>query len=257
MSDVIIDLAGGVLSVTLARSEKKNALTDEMYRVLADAVERGETDPEVRVIVLRGEGDLFTAGNDIGEFAAQSDGSGTAPEHKQSRRLIRALCASTTPIVAAVQGKAVGIGTTMLLHCDVVLLAEGAQLITPFVNLALVPEAGSSLLLTDRLGHARAFRMFALGEPLSAEDAVAAGVATAVVAADDLSAEAARIATALAAKPAGSLRATKRLMRDRVRLESVVEEEFEVFDERLRSAEAAEAFAAFAEKRKPDFSQFA
>lgn len=161
------------------------------------------------------------------------------------------------PIVAAVQGKAVGVGTTMLLHCDHVVLAPDAQLIAPFVNLALVPEAASTHLLPLRIGHARAFEMFALGEPLDAPTAVAWGIANKVCASEQLRAHARGMAEKIAAKPAGSLSAMKKLMRDAERLVAQMNSEGARFEERLASAEAREAFAAFAEKRKPDFAKLA
>src|SRR2546422_708334 len=139
--EVNVELADGVLTITLARADKKNALTNAMYGALADAIESAASNPQIRVMLIQGEGDLFTAGNDVGEFAAQSSGNGPAERHVV--RFLHSLARATVPLVAAVQGKAVGVGTTMLLHCDVVVLAEDAQLITPFVNLALVPEAAS------------------------------------------------------------------------------------------------------------------
>lgn len=253
--EITVELTSGVLAVTFNRPDKKNAITNEMYRVLADAMERAEADRHVRVVLFQATGDLFTAGNDLGDFAAIANGQLAGELH--GSRFIRALAAATVPLVAAVQGKAVGIGTTMLLHCDYVLLAEGASLTTPFVNLALVPEAASSLLLPQRIGHLRAFEMFALGEPLDADAAVTHGVANRIVPAGDLSAEAQRVAGKLAAQPAGALRATKKLMRDAEEISAHTEVELRVFRERLRTAEAGEAFAAFAEKRQPDFTKFA
>src|SRR6185369_12122969 len=155
-----------------------------------------ETDPAARVIVLRGEGDMFTSGNDVGEFAAIAAGAVQGERHVS--RFIRALAQSTRPLVAAVQGRAVGVGTTMLLHCDFVVLAENALLSTPFVNLALVPEAASTILMPQRIGYARAFEMFALGEPLDAATALNAGIANRVVPLERLHAEAASIAVRLA-----------------------------------------------------------
>jgi len=254
-SEINVDLAGGVLTMTLARPDKKNALTNEMYGVLADTIEQAQQDPNIRVLVLQGDGDSFTSGNDLGEFAAIAAGNG--PGERQVHRFLRALANSTVPIVAAVNGKAVGVGTTMLLHCDHVVLAEDAQLITPFVNLALVPEAASSYLLPLRIGHARAFQMFALGEPLDAQTAVAWGIANKVCANDQLRAEARRMAEKIAAKPAGSLGAMKKLMRDAEKLVAQMNSESARFEERLTSAEAKEAFSAFAEKRKPDFTRVA
>jgi len=159
------------------------------------------------------------------------------------------------PVVAAVQGKAVGVGTTMLLHCDYVLLSEEAQLMTPFVNLALVPEAASSYLLPLRIGHARAFEMFALGEPVPADVAVAWGIANKAISNAELRAEARRVAGRIAARAIGSLTAMKRLMRDAEKLVTQMEGESAIFAERLASDEAKEAFAAFAQKRAPDFTK--
>lgn len=252
-SEIRKDVADGVLTITLGRPDKKNALTNEMYGTLADTLEQAEHDPNVRVVVVQGDGDSFTAGNDVGEFSAIAAGKGPAERHVH--RFLRALAKSTVPIIAAVHGKAVGVGTTMLLHCDHVLLAQDAQLITPFVNLALVPEAASSYLLPLRIGHVRAFEMFALGEPLDAQTAVAWGIANKVCANDQLRADARRMADRIAAKPAGSLSAMKTLMRESQMLVAQMESESAKFQERMTSAEAKEAFAAFAEKRKPDFSK--
>lgn len=262
--DIVVAKQEGVLTVTFTRTAKKNALTNDMYDELADALEGAEADSAVRAVVLRSEGDTYTAGNDLADFAEQSAGraddsstsSASTSEEKPVQRYIRALVDSSTPIIAAVQGKAVGIGTTMLLHCDYVLLTDDAQLSTPFVNLALVPEAASSRLLTQRIGHVRAFGMFALGEVLDAQSAVASGVANVIVPADELHARAHAVAMRLAAQPTGSLTATKRLMRDVTPTLEQIEAESALFIERLGSAEAHEAFAAFREKRRPDFAQF-
>ena len=222
-----------ILTLTFARPDKKNAITNAMYGALADAIVAAETDHATRVIVLRGEGDMFTAGNDV------------------------AIARSTKPLVAAVQGRAVGIGTTMLLHCDFVVLAEDAQLSTPFVSLALVPEAASTLLMPLRIGYARAYQMFALGEAVDAKTALQLGIASRVVPLAKLHAEAAAIAARLAKLPAGSLAATKRLMRNAEVLTAQIGAESHIFAERLKTAEAREAFTAFAEKRPPDFSRVA
>ncbi|MEW1981198.1 enoyl-CoA hydratase-related protein [Citricoccus sp. NPDC079358] len=275
--DIAVELHDAVLTVTLNRPAKKNALTEEMYGALADAIVRAETDPQVRVVLLRAEGDLFSAGNDIADFSrlaariadqtadqTATETSGTpadgpasgVTEQMKVWRFLRALATSTTPIVAAVQGQAVGVGTTMLLHCDYVILAEGATLITPFVDLALVPEAASTVLLPQRIGHARAFGMFALAEPLTAEDAVAYGLANRVVRAEALHETAQGVAAALAARPPGALAATKRLMRDADGLTAIMDREVAEFTGRLASPEAREAFTAFAERRKPDYSRF-
>ena len=196
----------------MARPDKKNALTNAMYGALADAIEAAETDAAVRVLLIRGEGDMFTAGNDVGEFAAMATGQVQGERHVG--RFLQALAQSSRPLVAAVQGRAVGIGTTMLLHCDLVVLAENALLSTPFVNLALVPEAASSLLMPLRIGYARAYEMFALGEAVDAKSALAWGLANSVVPLDKLDAEAQALASRLAKQPAGAISATKRLMRN-------------------------------------------
>src|SRR3954454_7972691 len=169
----------GILTLTLARPDKKNALTDAMYGKLADTIESADVDPSTRVILIRGEGDMFTAGNDVGEFAAIA--SGKSEGSRNVVRFIQSLARCTRPLVAAVQGRAVGVGTTMLLHCDLVVLADNAQLSTPFVNLALVPEAASSLLMPARIGYGRAYEMFALGETVPAEAALQWGLANRVV----------------------------------------------------------------------------
>jgi enoyl-CoA hydratase/carnithine racemase len=252
---VKIEKANNILTLTMARADKKNALTNDMYGALADAISAAETDPEARVIVIRGEGDMFTAGNDVGEFAAIAAGGARGEQHVS--RFVRTIARATRPMVAAVQGRAVGIGTTMLLHCDFVVLAENALLSTPFVNLALVPEAASSLLMPLRIGYARAYEMFALGEAVDAKTALQFGIANRVVPLDRLHAEVASIAARLARLPAGALAATKRLMRNADVLAAQIGAESAIFAERLKTAEAREAFTAFAQKRPPDFSNAA
>jgi len=205
--------------------------------------------------VFRGEGDKFTAGNDVGEFAAIATGAFQGERHVA--RFVEAIARASRPLVAAVQGRAVGIGTTMLLHCDFVVLAEDAQLSTPFVNLALVPEAASTLLMPLRIGYARAYEMFAFGETVDAKTALQFGIANRVVPLERLHAEAAAVAQRLARLPAGSLAATKRLMRNPEVLTAQIAAESECFAERLTTPEAREAFAAFAERRPPDFMKLA
>ena len=252
---VVIEKSKGILTLTLARSEKKNALTNAMYGKLADALEAAETDPGARVILIRGQGDMFTSGNDVGEFADIAAGGARGEQHVG--RFLRALVQSSRPLIAAVQGRAVGIGTTMLLHCDLVVLAENAMLSTPFVSLALVPEAASSLLLPLRIGHARAYEMFALGEPVPAAKAFDWGMANRVVPLGRLDEEAGELAGRLAKQPVGALAVTKRLMRRADVLAAQVATESERFAERLKTAEAREAFTAFAERRPPDFMKLA
>ena len=249
------EIANGVMTLTLQRPDKKNALTGAMYDALSDALEKAETDASVRVVLFQGDGDSFTAGNDLADFASQARGdhSGESPAH----RFIANLGKATRPLVAAVQGNAVGVGTTMLLHCDLVFLADTAKLMTPFVNLALVPEAASSWLLPARIGHVRAYAMFALGEPLDAASALACGLANAVVPVAELRAKARAAAEVLTKRPAGSLNQTKALMRDMDKIAAQISREGALFRERLQTGEAREAFAAFAERRKPDFSKVA
>jgi enoyl-CoA hydratase/carnithine racemase len=250
-----IENNAGVLTLTMARSDKKNALTNAMYGALADAIQGAETDDSVRVVLIRGEGDMFTAGNDVGEFAAIAAGGSSGERHVG--RFLEALARSSRPLVAAVQGRAVGVGTTMLLHCDLVVLAENALLSTPFVSLALVPEASSSLLMPLRIGYARAFEMFALGEPVDAKSALAWGLVNRVVPLDKLDAEAKAFAARLAKQPAGAVSTTKRLMRNPETLMAQIRTEGEHFAKRLQTAEAREAFSAFAERRPPDFLKLA
>ncbi|MFO7305057.1 MAG: enoyl-CoA hydratase-related protein [Gammaproteobacteria bacterium] len=249
MSAVRILLEDQVLRLTLARPEKKNALTGAMYEALAGALVRAESDPQVHVVLFDAEGDSFSAGNDLTEFAAVASGA-IEPSALKVRTFLDALATATLPYVAAVQGAAVGIGTTLLLHCDLVYLGEDAQLSTPFVNLALVPEAASSVLLPERIGHARAFALFALGETLDAQRAVELGLANAVLPSHTVREHALAQAKALAKRPVGALRATKQLMRDAAAIRAVMAREIEMFSERLRSEEALTAFKAFAARKR-------
>jgi enoyl-CoA hydratase/carnithine racemase len=251
--NVKTEIAAGIMTLTLARVDKKNALTNAMYSAMSDGLERAENDSSIRVILFQGDGDSFTAGNDLADFSAQANGE--AAGDGEAFRFIRNLGKATVPLVAAVQGNAVGIGTTMLLHCDLVYLADTAKLMTPFVNLALVPEAASSWLLPARIGHVRAYAMFALGEPLDASTALACGLANIVVPAAELRSRARQAAEALTRRPAGSLSHTKALMRDVEKIAAQISREGVLFRERLQTSEAREAFAAFAERRKPDFSR--
>jgi enoyl-CoA hydratase/carnithine racemase len=248
MSDhVLVDKSGGVLTLTLNRPEKKNALTAAMYAALGGAIDDAGQAPDVRCVLLQANGDSFTAGNDLAEFAAFN---ARKTDRAAGNPLLAALARTATPIVAGVQGRAVGVGTTMLLHCDLVFVAEDALLSTPFVNLALVPEAASSILLPARIGHARAFSMFVLGESVDARTAVAWGIANAVVPAADLRARARSAADAVATRPAAAVGITKRLMRDAAAIQARIAEESRHFAAQLESDEAREAFAAFQRKRR-------
>ena len=248
------ELSGGVLTVTLARPEKKNAITQAMYVALSDAAERARTDEAVRVLLFRAEGDAFSAGNDIGDFIAigsQTD----QPFDMSVFRFLRAMAELDKPAVAAVRGRAVGIGLTLLLHCDMVVVAEDALLSVPFINLALAPEAASSLLLPAAIGHQRAFEMFALGEPVDGRTAVAGGRAHPAGPADQVESTAAALADKLAARAPNSIRKTKRLMRDAEALWALMQREGEAFGSQMKSPEAMEAFMAFTQKRAADFSK--
>jgi enoyl-CoA hydratase/carnithine racemase len=240
-----------VLEIVFNRPEKKNALTNAMYGAWADALEMAERDPGIRVVLHTGEGDVFTAGNDLADFAAVA--SGTAVGERHVGRVLKNLAGAKKPLIAAVNGLAVGLGTTMLLHCDLVFLSETARLSTPFVNLALVPEAASSLLLPQLIGAKRAYQMFALGEPVGAADAAAWGLANKVVPAGELMATARAAAQALVNRPPQALAITKSLMRDAAALSAMMDRENAHFDGQLRTDEAREAFAAFAERRPPRF----
>lgn len=246
---VQVTAAGGMMEILLDRPEKKNALSNAMYDRIVDALEEASGRPDVRVVLIGSAGAEFTAGNDLADFAKVAMGGGEA----RAARFIEAIARFEKPLVAAVPGLAVGVGMTMLLHCDLVYVSREARLSAPFVGLALVPEAGSSLLLPLRVGHPKAFEIFALGASITGEAATALGLANeALDPGDEI--EAARAACALLAKqPLGALIATKRLMRDDALLFERMKAEGAVFFERLKSSSAKEAFAAFMERRPPDF----
>jgi enoyl-CoA hydratase/carnithine racemase len=244
---VLTDLEGGVLKITVARPEKKNALTNAIYAAIADALEAARGRRDVRAVMLASLGENFCAGNDLGEFAAIV--SGSAGPELQASRMLRALVRTEQPVVAAVQGAAVGIGTTLLLHCDLVVAAEDARFSAPFVKLALVPEAASSKLMPAMLGHARAFGFFALGETLSASQAAQSGLVNTVVACAELHPRAAELARQLAALPPLAMARTKLLMRDPEAVIAQMALEEELFIAQLQSPEGQAAFSAIAGRR--------
>jgi enoyl-CoA hydratase/carnithine racemase len=252
--DVRVSRDGLVQTITLNRPQKKNALTPAMNAAIADALAAGEADPKVRVHVLTGSGGSYCAGNDIGDFANQN--AGTADGAAVSR-MIASLPLLEKPVIAAVDGVAVGVGATMLLHCDLVYASPDAVFTFPFLNLALVPEAGSSLLLPAMLGRHRAAALFFLGEKLSAQEAAKSGFVNEIVPAAQLGAHAAEKARLLASKPPGAAKLVKRLLKGEVQpvLNRMLEEGAH-FRAQLRTEEAREAFAAFLEKRAPDFGRF-
>lgn len=238
----------GLLAITLARPERRNAITIAMYSALADAIESAADDPELRVVTINGEGPDFTAGNDLNDFlTALPRDSGDIPVW----RLLRALARNEVPLVAAVQGNAVGIGTTMLLHCDLVIAQESARFSLPFVDLGLVPEAASSLLLPGLAGRRRAARYLLLAEPFEGSVAIEAGIVSHVVADGALNGALADIVARLLAKPAEALRLTQKLLRKGAA--DAVLERMELenghFSERLQSAEVRDAIAAFFQAR--------
>src|SRR5216683_1436459 len=253
MSDIDTERSGSILRIQLNRPAKKNAMTSSMYISLADLLNGAAADDQIRVVLWHGAGDSFCAGNDIEDFLKNPVGPGESPQS----RLMKAFINFDKPLVAAVHGAAIGGGTTMLTHCDFVYAGESAKFQMPFINLALVPEFGTSYSIPARVGHLRAADLILLGAPFDARRAADLGLVTAVVPDRDLMATATETARKLAAKPAGALQVSKRLMKRpfREQLRAAVKVENEEFVTRLRSADAKEAFTAFIEKRRPDFTR--
>ncbi|MFO1327103.1 MAG: enoyl-CoA hydratase [Rubrivivax sp.] len=249
----------GVATIEIARPEKKNALTVAMYQAMADALTAAADDKAVRAVLITGQPGIFTSGNDLEDFMKRPPGQGgSATEDSAVGRFMRALLAIDKPVVAAVTGAAIGIGTTMLLHCDFVYVSDEARLAMPFVGLGLVPEFASSLLVPQLMGQRRAAERLLLGDPFTGEQAVECGLANAVLPAGEVVNHARRVAERFNALPPGAVQQAKRLMREpqREQVLQVVRTEGALFAERLRSPEAMEAFQAFFQKRKPDFSTF-
>jgi len=253
MADIVTERSDGVLDILLNRPKKKNAMTTSMYIAMADVLDAAAKDDDIRVVLWHGAGDSFSAGNDLEDFVKNPPGPGESPQ----ARLMSALINFEKPLVAAVHGAAIGGGTTMLAHCDFVYAGESARFQLPFVNLALVPEFGSSYLLPLRFGYVRAAELFLLGQPFDAWRATELGLATQVVADHSLLATATETARKLAEKPPDALQACKRLLKQagREQLAQAVKLENTEFAVRVRSPEANEAFAAFIEKRRPDFTR--
>lgn len=252
--DVLITREQSILTLQFNRPAKKNAITGAMYQLMADALKEAESDPAIRVILFIGDPNIFTAGNDLEDFARQPPTTSDSPVHQFLWQISHA----GKPLIAAVAGAAVGIGTTMLLHCDLVYATSTARFSMPFVKLGLCPEAASSLLLPQLMGYQRAAEKLLFGEAFSAEEAHRAGLVTAVVQADQLIAYAQSQAHKLSALPAAAVRATKGLMKNSqlADVESRMAAENKRFSAMLSSPEAREAFDAFFEKRKPDFARF-
>ena len=251
-----IAVADRIQTIRFTRAAKKNAITSGMYAGLRAALEDGDRRADVAVHLLLGSGGAFSAGSDIAEFMQRA--KGRADLSGPILDLIRLLPRVAKPIVAGVDGLAIGVGTTLLLHCDLVYATPAASFRTPFLDLGLVPEAGSSLLAPARMGYARAFELLALGEAFSAERALAAGLVNAIVPAGELETAVRATAQRLAAKPPEALALCRRLMRgDGIAVSAAIEAEARIFAERMSSPEAREAFQAFLEKRPPDFSRVA
>lgn len=255
---VLSHTENGVRTLTLNRLAKKNAFTQAMYATLADAVQEAAQDAAVRVVVVQGHETVFSSGNDIGDFQRSQSAAPAAQstDDKPVFRFLKALAVFPKPLLAAVCGPAVGVGTTMLLHCDLVVAGDNAAFSMPFVNLGLCPEAGSSLLVPRLMGHQRASEALLLGEPFFAEAALEVGLVNRIVPPTEANAYVQAQAAKLAAKPSASLMATKRLLKSASQAEVLarMDEEGAVFGELLQGPAAREALMAFMEKRKPDFS---
>ena len=253
MDEIITERSGSIIRVELNRPKRRNAITSGMYVTLADIFNDAAKDEQIRVVLWHGAGESFSAGNDVEDFLANPPGPGDSPQ----ARLMNALIDLDKPLIAAVHGAAIGGGTTMLLHCDFVYAGESAKFQMPFINLAVVPEFGSSYALPARIGHIRAAQLVLLGLPFDARRAVDLGFATQVVPDQDLLTTASETARKLAAKPAGALQASKRLLKRsfREQIKAAMKAENEEFSAQVRSEEAKEALSAFLEKRPADFTR--
>jgi enoyl-CoA hydratase/carnithine racemase len=244
-----------VLTLTINRVDKKNSFTPAMYAAMAEGLEQAKTNPAIRVTVIQGDVTVFSAGNDIGDFLQRKPSTQESPVFQ----FLRAIASHPKPVIAAVCGPAVGIGTTLLFHCDLVYAGDNAAFSMPFVNLGLCPEAASSLLVPQMMGYHRAAEALLLGEPFMAEAALEVGLVNRIVPPTEVNGMAQAQARKLAAKPLGSLVETKRLMKkgQMAQVLAQMAEEGESFARLLQEPAAKEAFTAFLEKRKPDFSRIA
>ncbi|RZJ11590.1 MAG: enoyl-CoA hydratase [Rubrivivax sp.] len=244
----------GVATIEIARPEKKNAITQAMYQEMADALRGADADKAVRAVLITGQPGIFTSGNDLEDFMGRPPRDEEAPVFQ----FMHALVDSSKPVVAAVTGAAIGIGTTMLLHCDLVYVADDARLAMPFVGLGLVPEFASSYLVPQLMGNRRAAEKLLLGDPFTGTQAVECGIANAVLAAPEVLNHARRVAERFNNLAPGAVRESKTLIREpqREAIKAAIAREGEIFSTRLRSPEAMEAFQAFFQKRAPDFSKF-
>ena len=257
--DIDTTKADGILTIAFNRPERKNAITGAMYQSMADALLDAESDSGVRAIVFIGKPEIFTAGNDLEDFMKNAPAAGKPDASRPVYQFMRALSGASKPVIAAVAGAAIGIGTTMLMHCDMVYAADNAKFSMPFVQLGLCPEFASSVLFPAVAGYPRAAEKLLLGEAFSSQEAFEMGMLSKVLPVDELLPYAMRQAAKLVALPAASVRATKSLMKQpkQAGIETAIAAEIELFSAMLRAPEAKEAFTAFFEKRKPDFSKFA
>jgi enoyl-CoA hydratase/carnithine racemase len=253
MEEIITEHSGNILRVQLNRPAKRNAMTSAMYLSLASIFNKAANDENTRVILWHGAGDSFCAGNDIEDFLKNPPGPGESPQ----AALMHVLVDLDKPLVAAVHGAAIGGGTTMLTHCDFIYAGESAKFQMPFINLAVVPEFGSSCSVPSRIGHLRAAELLLLGAPFDARRAADLGLVTEVAPDKDVLAKATETARKLVAKPAAALQASKRLMKQpfREQIKAAMKAENEEFSAQVRSEDAKEALTAFLEKRKPDFTR--
>jgi enoyl-CoA hydratase/carnithine racemase len=237
--------------ITLRRPEKKNALTREMYRAMSAAIDTAQADPAIRCLVISGGPGVFTAGNDLEDFLKDSTTNTDTPRASDAVTFLYSLAHNTKPIVAAVDGVAIGIGTTMLFHCDYVVASTGATFSTPFIHLGLVPEGASSLLLPRTMGHQRAFATLVMGRPMSADDARTAGFVNAVVAHGHTDAEARKVAREICALPAEAVAISRKLLKlPPEDLTRRIDQESHLFGERMRSTEAIAGFKAFFSRKR-------
>lgn len=253
MSDILVHTEAGVCTISFNRLSRKNSITSDMYAAMAEAMQAANTDAAIRVVVIQGDETIFSAGNDIGDFLEKPPSGEDAPVF----RFLRNIAACPKPVIAAVNGPAVGIGTTLLFHCDLVYAGDNAAFSMPFVNLGLCPEAASSLLVPQMFGYHRAAEALLLGEAFFAEAALEVGLVNKILPPTETNAFAQAQARKLAAKPLSAVMATKRLMKGG-QADAVAQrmaEEGQSFGRMLREPAAREAFTAFMEKRKPDFSQ--
>ena len=253
MTDILSHTESGVMTITLNRVDKKNSITAAMYSTMADALAQATQDDSVRAVVVQGHATVFSAGNDIGDFLNHPSSGDDSPV----MRFLYGISSFPKPLIAAVCGPAVGVGTTMLFHCDLVYAGDNAAFSMPFVNLGLCPEAASSLLVPQMLGYHRAAEALLLGEPFMAEAALEVGLVNRIVPPTEANAVAQAQARKLAAKPLTALMETKRLMKkgQASLVAQQISDESAIFGRMLREPAAREAFGAFMEKRKPDFSK--